>query len=182
MKTTKCILIALLLVCGTFQLSAQRTWKTVTEKYNDEEYIIEHTDLTYAVTNKKYDMSGKEIGPDANYDYETIDDQNKRREPLRWIIYNALDEVFHFKSVPINYDDLIHISVVCYFDSRTKDYVGAYFIFDSKIKDYMTLERIQQAEKKLLECKINAGETYLLDDSPYFSIDMSTRVGRRFSQ
>ena len=177
MKTIKLILTALLLICIAFQLSAQRTWKTVTKKYENEEYIIKNTDLTYAVTNAKYELA-EQTTTDAEFEGETIDDFEKRRESLRKSIYNVLDEILQFSSIPVPDDFPYRLSVLCYFDSHTKDYIGVYFVFPTEIKDYMTLERINQAEQKLSEKRINAGRTYLFEDKPYFAVTVNIRVGK----
>lgn len=177
MNTIKLFFITLLLLSGTSQSLAQYKWDMRTEEYNHEKYTIKYNDALYVVTNQKYELS-KLSGVDANYDDETFDEQNKRREPLRWKIYNVLNEVFNFNSIPVSRDELLDLTVVCYFDSKTKNYVGIHFIFNLKIKDYITLQKINLAEKKLLESNINAGETYLIDDRPYFDISVTIRVGQ----
>jgi hypothetical protein len=49
------------------------------------------------------------------------------------------------------------ITLQCFFDSQTKDYIGVSFIFNAVLKDYLTTDKINKVELLLLQAKINAG-------------------------
>ena len=67
-----------------------------------------------------------------------------------------------------------------YFDSRTKEYVGIQFVVDIELKDYITLPKVQLLEKKMLEARLNAGKTNLLDSEKYFIIDSGKMIGGKW--
>ena len=156
---------------------SQSDWNTVVETYNGCEYIVKNTELTYAITNKKYDLA-KEATCDIEFDGETEAEFEARRVSVCECIYEEADAIFDFGNIPVSIDDLNKLTMVCYFDSTTKDYVGAYFIFDAEVKDYFTLEKINQLEEKLLEANINAGTTNLLNpNEKYFIISVTMSIG-----
>ena len=175
MKVFKLLIGILLLVAES--LSAQSEWNVKTEKYAGQEYIIEYTKYTYAVTNKKYDLK-KDVTCDIEFDGETEKEFDARRQPLCQKIYDVANGVFNFSNIPVSRDEQNDLILVCYFNSATKNYVGCYFVFDAAVKDYFTLKKLNLLENNLLKANINAGRTNLLDpNDKYFTISVGMRIG-----
>ncbi|MDR1743320.1 MAG: hypothetical protein LBR48_05800, partial [Dysgonamonadaceae bacterium] len=71
------------------------------------------------------------------------------------------------------------LSMDCYFDSKTKNYVGAKFVFTEGLVSYFTIAKINALENKLMQAGINAGTSYLLDSSKkYFCIRVTCSIGK----
>ena len=170
------IIFIMILVLMSDELAAQTDWQVETKSCNGNEYIVEHTEFIYAITNKKYDFA-KSATRDIEFDGERIEDFENRRYPLREQIYNVANGIFNFAKIPVPDDDVYVFAMQCFFDSQSKDYVGAYFVFDVEIKDYITLEKLNLLESKLHQAKINTGRTNLLDNEKYFTIAVEVSVG-----
>ena len=70
--------------------------------------------------------------------------------------------------------------ITCYFDSKTKNYVGAKFHFDIEVKDYFTLEKLHLLEQKLSQASINTGITNLLEpEKDYFTLHVGIYLGQQ---
>ena len=176
MKVFKLLIGILLLVAES--LSAQSEWNVKTEKYAGQEYIIEYTKYTYAVTNKKYDLK-KEATCDIKFEGETDKEFDARRKSVCEKIYNVANNIFNFNNIPVSRNKLNELTLVCYFNSATKNYVGCYFICNTGIKNYFTLDKLNQLENNLLKANINAGRTNLLDpNDKYFTISVGMRIGK----
>jgi hypothetical protein len=178
MKTLKFIFAFTLMFVVNSDLCAQKEWNTRIEWYGGDEYIIESTDGIYAVTNKKYDLTNVSTR-DIEYDGESMYEWSERKQELVSAIGTVTRDVLEFDKVPPFQDDYnYHITVVCFFDSYSKDYVGAYFIFDTELwGDVITLQKLHQLEFRLLQAKINAGETNLLDPHrPFFTFSVNSSV------
>ena len=110
---------------------------------------------------------------------EREDAFEKRREGLLESIYKIANGVFEFSNIPLSRKSLYKLSLVCYFDSKTKDYVGVYFLFNTEVKSYITLQKLNLLENKLLQANINTGRTKLLEpNAKYFTKEIDIRIGR----
>ena len=158
-------------------LSAQSEWNITTEKYSGNEYIIKKSQYIHAITNKKYDFK-KDVTCDIEFDGETEKEFDARRQPLCQKIYDVANGVFNFSNIPVSRDELNDLTLVCYFNSATKNYIGCKFIFNAEVKDYFTLKKLNLLENNLLKANINAGRTNLLDpNDKYFTISVGMRIG-----
>lgn len=178
MKTMKLILLAILL-SGLDTVVAQSEWKTTTEKFNGNEYVIQYTELTYSVTNKEYTSFVKDATSDIELEGETIDELSKRRNQIRGEIYRVLDRIMDFNQLRQSKKEWGHLTLVCFFDSHTKDYKGASFIFDTEWKDVFTLQKVNTMESSLSQAHLNAGRTNLLEDKDYFTITIMIPIGKK---
>ncbi|MDR1742194.1 MAG: hypothetical protein LBR48_00005, partial [Dysgonamonadaceae bacterium] len=125
MKTIKIILIMFFLLLGGIVMS-QTNWQISTEKYNGSEYTIKRGKYVCAVTNKKYAF--EEMTLDIEKDGETAEAYAKRREPLYQKLYDVTKEALDFDNIFVLRRNN-RLSMDCYFDSKTKNYVGAKFVF-----------------------------------------------------
>ncbi len=156
--------------------TAQTEWNTIIKIYNGNEYIIKNSEYIYAIKNIKYDFS--DVTCDVEFEGESDKEFNIRRESVCKEIYEILNNIFNFNNIPFNLDESYQLLIVCYFDSTTKNYIGAKFIFDTEVKDYFTLEKINHAEVQLSKANINAGRTNLLNpNKKYFTIDITMPIG-----
>ena len=176
MKTIKFIIVIVLLL-GFDELSAQVNWQISTETCNANEYIVKSNKYFYSITNKKYAFKGVTV--DIEFDGEREDAFEKRREGLLESIYKIANGVFDFSNIPLSRKSLYKLSLICYFDSKTKDYVGVYFLFDTEVKNYITLQKLNLLENKLLQANINAGRTNLLEpNAKYFTKEIDIPIGK----
>ena len=167
-----------MLLLAAEPLSAQSEWDISTEKYGGNEYIIKKTEIIYTVTNKKYDWL-KEATREIKFEGETEKEFDTRRNPVCEKIYNVANNIFNFSDIPVSRDELYELTLVCYFNSVTKNYAGCYFFYDTEVKNYFTLAKLNQLENNLLKANINAGKTNLLNpNGKYFTISVSIRVGK----
>lgn len=178
MKTMKLILIVILL-SGLDTVVGQSKWETTTEKFNGNEYVIKKGLSTYSVINKDYTSFVKDATSDIELEGETIGDLSKRREQIRGEIYRVLDRIMDFNQLRQSEKEWGHLTLVCLFDSHTKDYKGASFIFDTEWKDVFTLQKVNTMESSLLQAHLNAGRTNLLEDKDYFTITVMIPVGKK---
>ena len=178
METLKLIFMAILLT-GISDLSAQAVWQTSTQNYNGNEYIIEDSKYIRSVTNKKYASFNDNATSDIEFEGEREETFLKRSEGLMESIYKVANEVFDFGNIPVSRKSLYRLSLVCYFDSKTKNYVGAYFVFDTQVKNYITLQKLNLLESKLLQANLNAGTTNMKDpNEKYFIKEIDIPIGR----
>jgi hypothetical protein len=177
MKTLKLIFIiaSTLLFCvdSIFAQSDQIS----TEKYNSDEYTVKHNKYLYEITNKKYAFKGVTV--DIEFEGERLEDLEKRREGFMESIYKVANGVFDFSNIPVFRKSLFHLTMVCYFDSSTKDYVGVQFVFNIEVKSYITLQKLNLLESKLQQAKLNAGRTNLMEpNKKYFAIEIRIPMGK----
>ena len=176
MKILKLLIGILLLMAES--LSAQSEWNITTEKYAGNEYIIKKSEIIYTVTNKKYDWL-KEATRDIKFEGETDKEFDARRKSVCEKIYNVANNIFNFSNIPISRNKLNELTLVCYFNSNTKNYAGCYFFYDTEVKNYFTLDKLNQLENNLLKANINAGRANLLKpNKKYFAITVSMRIGK----
>ncbi len=178
MKTYRALLIIISLL-GNIGLFPQdiKKWEPRFERYNGDEYIIMSGNNVYSITNKKYDLV-KEATLDIEFDGESEKEFKQRRAGLRARILEIADSVFEFRNTPL--EEPAGLIMQVYFDSRTKDYVGIEFVVDIELKDYITLPKVQLLEKKMLEARLNAGKSNLLNPRKYFIIDSGKMIGGKW--
>ncbi|WP_373758805.1 hypothetical protein [Bacteroides heparinolyticus] len=178
MKTYRIVFIFFFLL-GSVESFSQDVyhWDTRIEQYNGDEYIIKSGDYVYSIINKKYDLV-KEATLDIEFDGESEKEFKQRRAGLRARILEIADSVFEFRNTPL--EEPAGLIMQVYFDSRTKDYVGIEFVVDIELKDYITLPKVQLLEKKMLEARLNAGKSNLLNPRKYFIIDSGKMIGGKW--
>ncbi len=160
-------------------LFAQTVWQTSTQNYNGNEYTIEDSKYIRSVTNKKYASFNDNATSKIEFEGEREETFLKRREGLMESIYKVANGVFDFGNIPVSRKPPYHITLVCYFNSNTKDYAGAIFVFNTEVKSYITLQKLNLLESKLLQAGLNAGRTNLLNpNATYFIEEASIRIGR----
>lgn len=176
MKTFKFTLVIILLA-GLNTVMAQKEAKPFIKTVNGNEFIIQKKDNSLYVVNKKYVSFKKSDATDIDFDGETLDEFGARRahikEATHRIISNTLD-IDKLRHLERKYGVL---TVSCYFDSNTKDYIGIEYSYSCDWADIFTLEKLDSIDSQLQKEKINAGKTNLLDDGKYFSFDVAYRVG-----
>ena len=160
--------------------SAQLNFIETREFYNGTEYIIERgEDIMYCITNVAYSTLKKQATRELELEGESYEDWQDRRDSIRIEIYNIANKIFDFKNIPIGDLDLSVLSLECFFDCTTKEYVGVYFMFDFEVKDYITLEKINALEKELSQANLIITDSVnLLDrNHKYFSVPMGFFLG-----
>ena len=171
-------LLMFLFICMPASISAQLVddWEIKIENYNGNEYIIKYSEYTYCIQNKNYVFNN--LTCDIELEGETQEEWEERRYATRLFVYNVASEVFDFESIPIGDLDFSIFHIICYFDSNTKNYVGAKFLYDIEVKDYFTIDKLYLLEQKLSQARINTGITNLLNpEKDYFTIRVGIYLG-----
>lgn len=172
-------LLILLFVCMPASISAQIVdWQMKVENYNGNEYLIKESENIYCIQNKNYIFNN--LTCEIELEGETQEEWEERRYATRLAVYDVASEVFDFDSIPIGDLDFSIFYITCYFDSKTKNYVGAKFHFDIEVKDYFTLEKLHLLEQKLSQASINTGITNLLEpEKDYFTLHVGIYLGQQ---
>lgn len=171
--------VIFLFVCMPVSISAQLVdWEIKTEIYNGIEYIVKKSEYTYSITNKQ-NSRFKSLTCEIEFEGETLEQMEDRRYATRLEVYSVASQIFDFENISIGDLDFSTFHITCYFDSTTKNYVGAKFYFDIEVKDYFTLEKLNLLEQKLLQAGINTGATNLLNpEEDYYTLLVGIRLGK----
>ena len=169
-----------LFFCVPISLFAQLDdWQIKTEIYNGNEYIVKQSDYLYSIVNRKY-SEFKNITNEIEFENEgeTIEQKEERRYTTKIQIKNLASQIFDFDYIPIGNQEYSIFYISCYFDAKTKKYVGVRFLFDTEVKDNFTLEKLNLLEQKLSQANLSTGKTNLLEpEKDYFMVRVGIYLG-----